>query len=117
MAVNWDNLLSGTQLTGQGTNVTSLNGVIDAAGGRNVGPASFSLQVRDNNDLDGNNLMDTDNVLFVTSTGTYGNAEAQVEARVLYTGDGDEYAQEHYDAKSTAKAAREDGAVAQIRRW
>ena len=118
---NWDNLLvaedNGTPFTWDGQNVTSLDGVIDTAGGRNLGPASFSLQVRDNDDLDGNLLVDTDNMVIVTSTGSYANAEAQIEARVLYTGSGGEYAQEHYDAWSTGKAGREDTAVAQNKRW
>jgi hypothetical protein len=122
---NWDSLLvavanqNGTQVpfTWAGQSVNNLDEVIETTGGRTVGPASFSLQVRDNNDLDGNNLVDTDNVLIITSTGRYANAEAQIEARVLYTGDGGEYAQEHYDAQSTGRAAREDSPVVNTKRW
>jgi len=122
---NWDKLLiaianqDGTQvpLTWNGQTVNNLNEVIETTGARTVGPASFSLEVRDNIDLDGDNLVDTDNVLIVTSRGSYANAEAIIEARVLYTGGGDEYAQEHYDSMSTGKAAREDTAVTNNKRW
>ncbi|MBW2000623.1 MAG: hypothetical protein JRJ29_22020 [Deltaproteobacteria bacterium] len=114
---NWDNLLTGSELEGQSTGVSTLDAVIDDAGGRNVGSASFTLAVRDNDDLDGNTNVDTDNILILTSTGTYGNATVQIEARVRYTGGGDEYAQEHYDASSSGRAASEDTAVAQNIRW
>jgi len=114
---NWDKLLAGTQFTWDGQNVTSLDDVIDTAGGRNVGPASFSLEVVDNDDLDDNLLVDTDDMLIITSTGSNADAEVQVEARVLYTGSGNEYAQEHYDGMSTGRAATEELGVAQNKRW
>ena len=127
-AGSWDNLLSGTQFTWEGQNVTSvasgnpagdmiIDAVIDAGGGRNVGEASYNLEVRDNEDLDGNALVDTDNIIILTSTGSYRNAQAQIEAIVRYVGGGDEYAQEHYDAASTGEAAREGTAVANDKRW
>ena len=107
-AGSWDNLLSGAQ---------SLDAEIDAGGGRNVGEASYNLGVRDNVDLDGNSLVDTDNIIILTSTGIYGNGQAQVEAIVRYTGGGDQYAQEHYDTDSSGRASREGTAVAQNQRW
>lgn len=113
----WDSILAGNAFTWQGQNVTGLDGVIDTAGGRNVGLASFSLEVEDNDDLDGNLLVDTDDSVIVTSTGSYKGAQVKIEARVRYIGGGSDYAQEHYDAQSTGKASREDNAVAQNRRW
>lgn len=102
---NWDKLLQGLELVGH-TGINTLDGVIEEGSGndRNVGPATFTLVVRDNNDLDGNDLVDTDNIIILTSTGTLRNAEAQVEAYVHFTGLGDEYSQEHYDAASTGVA-------------
>jgi hypothetical protein len=127
-AGSWDNLLSGTQFTWEGQNVTSvasgdpagdmiIDAVIDAGGGRNVGEASYNLQVRDNDDLDGNDDVDTDNIIILTSTGSYGNGQAQIQAIVRYTGGGDQYAQEHYDTDSSGRASREGTAVAQNQRW
>jgi ATP-dependent protease HslVU (ClpYQ) peptidase subunit len=56
-------------------------------------------------------------MLIITSTGSISDAEVQVEARVIYTGSGNEYAQEHYDALSTGRAATEELGVAQNKRW
>ncbi len=114
---NWDNLFQGNQLVGQAVGVTTLNAVIDAGAGRSVGPALFSLAVSDNNDLDGNTNTDTDNIVILTSTGTYGSTQTVVEAYVRYTGTGDEYAQEHYDAASSGQAAGESGTVSGSARW
>lgn len=114
---NWDNLFQGNQLVGQDTGVTTLNAVIDAGAGRNVGPAVFSLAVSDNNDLDGNTNIDTDNIVILTSTGTYGSTLTRVEAYVRYTGGQDEYAQEHYDAASSGQAGGESGTVSGSARW
>jgi Tfp pilus assembly protein PilX len=121
-SANWDTLLSGSQFVwrdgnGSTVNASSLNQALDGVGGRSVGPANFSLQVRDNNDLDGNNAVDTDNILILTSTGTYRGKEVTVEAYVRYTGPDDNYAQEHYDANSSGSAARESTAVANAQRW
>ena len=108
---NWDNLFTNSQLEGQAAGDTTLNKVIDAGDNdRSVGPAEFSLTVRDNDDLDGNPNVDTDNIAILTSTGTYGSTRTVVEAYVRYTGAGDEYAQEHYDAASSGQAG-ESGAV------
>jgi hypothetical protein len=102
---NWDRLLQGLELVGH-TGISTLDGVIDEGSGndRNVGIAAFTLTVTDNNDLDGDALVDTDDILILTSTGTLRNAQAQVEAFVHFTGVGDEYDQEHYDAASTGVA-------------
>lgn len=108
---SWDTLLSGTQ---------SLDDVIGAEN-RKVGEApfeaSFTLAVEDNGDLDGNTLVDTDNTIYLTSTGSYGNAQVEIETIVCYTGGGDQYAQEHYDTDSSGTAAGEGTAVAQNERW
>ena len=105
---SWDNLLQ---------DVTTLDAVIDAGGSRNVGDASFTLEVDDNQDLDGSMLVDTDNTIILTSTGSYGNAQAQIETIVRYTGGGDQYAQEHYDTDSSGTAAGESDTVASSQRW
>jgi Tfp pilus assembly protein PilX len=114
---SWDNLLQGNQLVGQVEGDTTLDDVIDAVGGRAVGPASFTLEVMDNEDLDGSDDVDTDNIVILISTGSYRNAQVQIEAIVRYVGGGDEYAQEHYDAASTGEAAREGTAVVNNKRW
>ncbi len=102
---NWDKLLQGSELVGH-AGISTLDGVIEEGAGndRNVGPATFTLAVRDNDDLDGNDQVDTDNIIILTSTGTYGDAVADVEAYLRFIGAGDEYDQEHYDASSTGVA-------------
>jgi hypothetical protein len=103
---NWDKLLQGAELVGH-TGISTLDGVIDEGAGndRRVGPATFTLTVRDNNDLDGDNQVDSDNILILTSTATYGDAVARIEAHLRFGGGGgDEYDQEHYDAWSTGVA-------------
>ncbi len=112
---NWDNLFQGLQLVDQAFGVTTLNSVIDAGDGRSVGPATFSLAVRDNDDLDGTTNIDTDNIAILTSTGTYGTTRTVVEAYVRYSGQ-DEYAQEHYDAASSGQTS-ESGTVESSERW
>ena len=116
---NWDNLLGGNQFEWNDQDVTTLDDVIDTEGGRNVGLATFTLQIRDNNDLDGNNQVDTDNIIILTGTGSYRNAQSQIEVYVRYTGagGGDQYAQEHYDTASTGVAQGESSDVAQNLRW
>jgi Tfp pilus assembly protein PilX len=117
---NWDNLFQGLQLVDQDAGITNLNAVIDnipaPSVGRSVGPATFSLVVVDNDDLDGTTNIDTDNIAILTSTGTYGTTQTVVEAYVRYTGQ-DEYAQEHYDAASSGQAAGEGRAVSGSSRW
>jgi hypothetical protein len=114
---NWDNLLQGIQLVGQSEGVADLDAVIDADGGRNVGPATFNLAVGDNNDLDGNSQVDTDNIIILTSTGSYENAQAQVRAYVRYSGAGEQYAQEQYDTAGIGVVEGEDSGVAREKRW
>lgn len=115
---NWDNLFQELQLVGQAVGVTTLNAVIDAGNNdRFVGPARFSLAVRNNDDLGGGPNIDTDNIAILTSTGTFGTTQTVVEAFVRYTGTGDEYAQEHYDAASSGQAAGESGTVSGSARW
>jgi len=103
---NWDKLLQGSELVGH-AGISTLDGVIEEGTGndRSVGPATFTLAVRDNNDLDGNTQVDSDNILILTSTATYGDAVASIEAHLRFSGGGgDEYDQEHYDAWSTGVA-------------
>jgi Tfp pilus assembly protein PilX len=102
---NWNRLLQGIALVGH-TGISTLDGVIEEGAGndRNVGIATFTLSVRDNDDLDGNDLVDTDNIIIITSTGTLRNAKAEIEAYVSFIGAGDEYDQEHYNADSTGVA-------------
>ena len=85
------------------TGISTLDGIIDAGTGhdRNVGQATFTLSVVDNDDLDGSDLVDTDNIIILTSTATFGDAVAEIEAQVRYEGAGDEYDQEHYDSRSS----------------
>ena len=71
---NWDKLLENegkpndekVELVGF-PDIKTLDGIIDAAGiGLNVGPAEFTLSVEDNEDLDGSDLVDTDNIIILT---------------------------------------------------
>ncbi len=118
---NWDNLLADQQLIGQPDGIKTLDQVI--GGNNNVGPATFSLQVRDNNDLDDNPQVDTDDIVVLISQGVYeippGRVVAQVriETEVRYVGGGDQYAQEHYGTDSSGVAAGESGTVAAQQRW
>jgi Tfp pilus assembly protein PilX len=121
---NWDNLLSGQQLVGQTAGTTTLDQIIDEAGGRTVGSpqCTYTLQVKDNNDLDGNNQVDTDDIVVLTSTGRHGTApgkmtQVQIETQVRYTGGGGQYSQEHFGTDSSGVAAGESGAVAAQQRW
>ena len=109
---NWDRLLQGDDLTGHTAGITSTDGTIAAIDGlieeggdatrRDVGNATFTLTVRDNDDLDGDDTVDSDNIIILTSVATFGTAEARVEAYLRF--DEDEYQQEHYDAYSTGVA-------------
>ena len=130
---NWDNLLDANQCNwvdadGNGASATSvatgnpdgdmlINSLVLAVGTLDVGPASFQLWVRDNDDLDGDATVDTDNIIILRSTGSYQNATVQIETQVRYSGGGDQYAQEHYDTDSSGVAARESGTVADAQRW
>ena len=132
---NWDNLLDANQCNwvdadGNGVSATSvatgnpdgdmlINSLVLAVGvgTLQVGPASYDLWVRDNDDLDGDATVDTDNIIILRSTGSYQNATVQIETQVRYSGGGDQYAQEHYDTDSSGVAARESGTVADAQRW
>jgi len=118
----WDRLLAGTAFAWQDSNgnpimVSTLNQVVDATSNRQVGLGTFTLQVSDNDDLDGNLLVDTDDTLILTSTGSGRNAQAQIQVTVRYTGPADQYAQEHYDNRKTGTNANESVAVANNQRW
>ena len=114
-AANWENLLQVNEFTWNGVQVDTLNGVLDAEGGRTVGPATFTLTVADNDDLDGNDQIDTDDTVLLTSTATYRNATATIETSVR--GAGEAYAQEHYNAGSSGDAVSESVAATANMRW
>lgn len=119
---SWDRLLAGTVFVwqdagGNDVNVSTLDDVVDADWNRNVGLATYTLQIEDNDDLDGNPLVDTDNVVVLTSTATFRNARAQVQASVRYIGPVDNYAQEHYDTGNTGTALNESAEITSQSRW
>ncbi len=102
---NWDRLLKGEDITGHTAGITTIDGIIEEGGDatlRDVGQATFTLTVRDNDDLDNDDTVDSDNIIILTSIATFGDARAQVEAYLRF--DDDEYEQEHYDASSTGVA-------------
>jgi Tfp pilus assembly protein PilX len=118
----WDRLLAGTTFNWPDSNgnpvaVNDLNHVVDATASRQVGPGTFTLQVSDNDDLDGDLEADTDDTLVLTSTGSYGNAQAQVRVTVRYAGAADSYAQENYDSRKSGANANESVAVTNHQRW
>ena len=97
----------------------TLNDIIDQIepGGRTVGPATFTLTIQDNDDLDGNDEVDSDNTVLLTSTlvSPYRNATATISTTVR--GGGEAYAQEHYNAGSTGEAAMESETASANERW
>ena len=118
----WDRLLAGTTFTwkdksGNAVSVNNLNQVVDATANRQVGLGTFTLQVSDNDDIDGNLLVDTDDTIILTSTGSSPHAQAQVRVTVRYTGPADAYAQEHYDSRKSGTNSNESAAVANNKRW
>jgi Tfp pilus assembly protein PilX len=119
---HWDNLLAGNTFTwldadGNEVDISTLDEAVDATWNRNAGLATYTLQVSDNDDLDGNLAVDTDNVIILTSTATYRNARARVQAMVRYRGPSDDYAQEHYNTGNTSGAVDENAEIAGSRRW
>ena len=125
-AGSWDLLLRnqatnppGTEvITWNGVDCTTLNDIIDADGvGRTVGPAAFSLTIEDNDDLDANDEVDSDDTIFLTSTlvAPYRNATATIRTSVQ--GGGEAYAQEHYNAGSSGEAKSESETAAAKLRW
>ena len=125
-AGNWDKLLFNSTVPApsvpqviewNGTDCTTLNDILDADGGRTVGPATFTLMIADNNDLDGNPLVDSDDTLFLTSelAAPYRNATATITTTVQSGGLA--YAQEHYDSGSSGEAAGESETASANVRW
>jgi len=114
----WDNLLQGNEFTWNGEQVDTLDevlDVVDVEGGRTVGQATFTLTVADNDDLDDNGEVDTDDTVLLTSTATYRNATVTIET--IVRGGGEAYAQEHYNAGSSGDAISESVAAAANERW
>jgi hypothetical protein len=97
----------------------TLDDIIDEMepGGRTVGPATFTLTIEDNNDLDDNPEVDSDDTVFLNSTlvSPYRNATATINTSVH--GGGEAYAQEHYNAGSSGEAALESEAASANVRW
>ena len=95
----------------------TLNDIIDADGGRTVGPASYTLTVVDNNDLDSNDEVDSDNTVFLTSelVSPYRNATATISTTVR--GKGDAYPQELYNARNSGEAGAESETASTNMRW
>ena len=94
----------------------TLNDIIDQTpGGQSVGQATFTLTVADNDDLDDNGQVDTDDIVLLTSTATYRNATVTIET--IVRGGGEAYAQEHYNAGSSGDAISESVAAAANERW
>ena len=135
-AGSWDKLLFNLDAADEDRRIVSWNGVdcytlndvIDAEGGRTVGPATFTLAIEDNNDLDGdpanpahpdgnNPEVDSDDTIILTSSlvSPYRNATATI--RTTVHGGGEAYAQEHYNAGSSGEAALESEAVSDNVRW
>jgi hypothetical protein len=86
---------------------TTLDDIICAGGGRTVGPATFTLTLEDNDDLDGHPETDSDDTVILTSTlvSPYRNATATI--RTTVRGGGEDDAQEHYNAGSSGYAVSE----------
>ncbi len=114
-AENWDKLLRVEEFTWNTIQVDTLDEVLDAEGGRTVGQATFTLTVVDNDDLDDNAQVDTDDTVLLTSTATYRNATVTIET--IVRGGGEAYAQEHYNAGSSGDAISESVAAAANERW
>ena len=124
-AGSWDKLLFNLDAADEDRRIVSWNGVdcftlndvIDADGGRTVGPASFTLAIEDNADLDGNDEVDSDDTIILTSSlaAPYRNATAAI--RTTVRGGGEAYAQEHYNAGSSGEAATESETASANLRW
>ncbi len=125
-AGSWDLLLRNLEvnsqhaqevITYQGSPCTTLNEIIDAGGGRRVGLARFTLTLEDNDDLDGQKWVDSDDTVILTATlvSPYRNATATIRATVR--GSGDAFSQEHYDAASSGNASAETAAADTVQRY
>jgi hypothetical protein len=97
----------------------TLDDIIDEVepGGRSVGPATFTLEIADNDDLDGDGAVDSDDTIFLTSTleTPYRNATATI--RTTVRGGGAAFAQENYDSGSSGNAALETAAASDTQRF
>jgi hypothetical protein len=97
----------------------TLDDIIDEVepGGRSVGPATFTLEIEDNDDLDGNDTVDSDDTVFLTSTlvSSYRNATATI--RTMVRGGEVDYAQDGYEAGNSGVAAAESETVSGTMRW
>ena len=121
----WDKLLFNLDaadedkwvITWNGVSCTTLDDIIDAGGGRRVGPARFTLTIQDNEDLDGNPEVDTDDTIFLTATlvSPYRNATATIVTMVR--GGLQVHSQEHYTAGSSGEAAVESIEASTTERW
>ena len=131
-AGNWDNLLFNIDAADDDKVSILVNGVACAPdpcwtlddiidevepGGRTVGPATYTLTVVDNNDLDGNDEVDSDNTVFLTSelVSPYRNATATISTTVR--GKGDAYPQELYNARNSGEAGAESETASTNMRW
>jgi hypothetical protein len=97
----------------------TLDDVIDEieAGGRTVGPATFTLTIADNEDLDGSDAVDSDDTVLLTSTlvSPYRNATATISTTVR--GGESVYAQEHYNSGNSSVAGLETETASGTERW
>jgi len=123
---SWDKLLNNSTdpppdplevIVWNSTNCTSLNDILDADGGRTVGPATFTLEISDNQDLDDNVRVDTDDTVLLTSTlvSPYRNATATISTTVR--GGESVYAQEHYNSGNSSVAGLETETASGTERW
>jgi type IV pilus assembly protein PilX len=121
---NWDILLSNADdpdnaedISWNGENCTTLDEMIDADGGRTVGPATFTLAIEDNEDLDGSDTVDSDNTIVLISTlvAPYRNATATI--RTTVRGGQVSYAQDHYNAGNSGVAEMESETASGTTRW
>ena len=110
---SWDILL--VQM--QDPNIEEPRNLINLIDQSSLELGSFILEVRDNEDLDGTDDVDTDNSIFLTSIGTYNNITVTIETLVKYVGNGDQYAQEHYGTENTGYAGGAGGEPTNNQRW
>jgi Tfp pilus assembly protein PilX len=123
-AGSWDILLANAddpdnvvEIEWNNTDCTTLNDIIDADQGRTVGPATFSLAIEDNDDLDGSDTVDSDNTIVLISTlvAPYRNATATI--RTTVRGGQVSYAQDHYKAGNSGVAEMESETASGTTRW
>ena len=83
---NWNKLLSSdtSLFIWKGNKITSLNSLIDAQCERNIDSIIFNLDIKDNDDLDSNNKVDTDNIIKLISTVKNMGANVKIETYIKY---------------------------------